>query len=107
MLLLSITDFFFFFFKQKTAYEIGVRLVGSEMCIRDSAPPGPDPVRVRARFFASSGDPAAHVEREVPHAAAGRGDADPDVAELALEDHLPMLLAVHPQEHDRRRRGHE
>ena len=23
------------FFKQKTAYEIGVRLVGSEMCIRD------------------------------------------------------------------------
>src|SRR5664279_4685558 len=28
--------FCFFFFKQKTAYEIGVRLVGSEMCIRDS-----------------------------------------------------------------------
>src|SRR5665647_3711066 len=28
-------DVFFFFFKQKTAYEIGVRLVGSEMCIRD------------------------------------------------------------------------
>src|SRR5665647_129582 len=27
--------YFFFFFKQKTAYEIGVRLVGSEMCIRD------------------------------------------------------------------------
>src|SRR5680860_1874561 len=27
--------FVFFFFKQKTAYEIGVRLVGSEMCIRD------------------------------------------------------------------------
>ena len=26
---------FFFFFKQKTAYESGVRLVGSEMCIRD------------------------------------------------------------------------
>ena len=31
-----LVDFFFFFFKQKTAYEIGVRLVGSEMCIRDS-----------------------------------------------------------------------
>eukprot|EP01016_Furgasonia_blochmanni_P051307 TRINITY_DN8056_c0_g1_i4.p2 TRINITY_DN8056_c0_g1~~TRINITY_DN8056_c0_g1_i4.p2 ORF type:complete len:113 (-),score=14.75 TRINITY_DN8056_c0_g1_i4:61-399(-) len=28
----------FFFFKQKTAYEIGVRLVGSEMCIRDRIP---------------------------------------------------------------------
>ena len=27
--------FSFFFFKQKTAYDIGVRLVGSEMCIRD------------------------------------------------------------------------
>ena len=26
----------FCFFKEKTAYEIGVRLVGSEMCIRDS-----------------------------------------------------------------------
>ncbi len=28
-------DFFFFFFKQKTAYEISLGLVGSEMCIRD------------------------------------------------------------------------
>ena len=27
---------FFFFFKQKTAYEIRLSLVGSEMCIRDS-----------------------------------------------------------------------
>ena len=26
----------FFFFKKKTEYDIGVRLVGSEMCIRDS-----------------------------------------------------------------------
>ena len=26
----------YFFFKQKTAYEITTRLVGSEMCIRDS-----------------------------------------------------------------------
>ncbi len=26
----------FFFFKQKTAYEILIGLVGSEMCIRDS-----------------------------------------------------------------------
>eukprot|EP01016_Furgasonia_blochmanni_P019439 TRINITY_DN217_c0_g2_i1.p2 TRINITY_DN217_c0_g2~~TRINITY_DN217_c0_g2_i1.p2 ORF type:complete len:239 (+),score=104.64 TRINITY_DN217_c0_g2_i1:2-718(+) len=29
-------NFFFFFFKQKTAYEIMPSLVGSEMCIRDS-----------------------------------------------------------------------
>ena len=32
--------FLMFFFKQKTAYEIGVRLVGSEMCIRDRARTG-------------------------------------------------------------------
>eukprot|EP00828_Plagiopyla_frontata_P041273 TRINITY_DN5823_c0_g1_i1.p2 TRINITY_DN5823_c0_g1~~TRINITY_DN5823_c0_g1_i1.p2 ORF type:complete len:112 (-),score=26.03 TRINITY_DN5823_c0_g1_i1:63-398(-) len=30
---------FFFFFKQKTAYEISACLVGSEMCIRDSLYP--------------------------------------------------------------------
>ena len=35
--------FFFFFFKQKTAYEIGVRLVGSEMCIRDKGEGGRQP----------------------------------------------------------------
>ncbi len=27
--------FYFFFFKQKTAYEMSASLVGSEMCIRD------------------------------------------------------------------------
>ena len=37
----------FFFFKQKTAYEIGVRLVGSEMCIRDR--------NVRARKIITGG----------------------------------------------------
>ena len=31
---------FFFFFKQKTAYEIRLSLVGSEMCIRDSSRTG-------------------------------------------------------------------
>ena len=36
-----------FFFKQKTAYEIGVRLVGSEMCIRDRVRAG-DGVRSAA-----------------------------------------------------------
>src|SRR5680860_1880404 len=40
-----------FLFKQKTAYEIGVRLVGSEMCIRDRRRPGAGrrPRRRRAR----------------------------------------------------------
>ena len=31
----AIHDFFFFFFKQKTSYEIRLSLVGSDMCIRD------------------------------------------------------------------------
>ncbi len=31
-----VSFFIFFFFKQKTAYEISLGLVGSEMCIRDS-----------------------------------------------------------------------
>ena len=34
------------FFKQKTAYEITTRLVGSEMCIRDSLRTDGRPVRV-------------------------------------------------------------
>ena len=32
---MSFFHLFFFFFKQKTAYEIASCLVGSEMCIRD------------------------------------------------------------------------
>ncbi len=31
----SLCNYLFFFFKQKTAYEIRLSLVGSEMCIRD------------------------------------------------------------------------
>ena len=34
------TILIFFFFKQKTAYEISACLVGSEMCIRDRDPTG-------------------------------------------------------------------
>ena len=37
----------FFFFKQKTAYEVLRSRVGSEMCIRDSI----QPTHLRARFF--------------------------------------------------------
>ena len=35
MVVIQLSLNYSFFFKQKTAYEIGVRLVGSEMCIRD------------------------------------------------------------------------
>ena len=42
--------FYFFFFKQKTAYEIRLSLVGSEMCIRDR----PGAARVHRRTAPSS-----------------------------------------------------
>src|SRR5674476_1634267 len=41
-----LSHLFFFFFKQKTAYEISACLVGSEMCIRDSVEPAPGAHRV-------------------------------------------------------------
>ncbi len=45
---------FFFFFKQKTAYEISACLVGSEMCIRDRTTRVSNPVRYpRSRASAS------------------------------------------------------
>ena len=43
---------FFFFFKKKTAYEIGARLVGSEMCIRD---------RIDARHHGQSFKKSRHI----------------------------------------------
>ncbi len=48
---------FFFFFKQKTAYEMGASLVGSEMCIRDRTTGVSNPVR-SPRFRASVSDSA-------------------------------------------------
>ncbi len=48
---------FFFFFKQKTAYEMSASLVGSEMCIRDRTTGVSNPVR-SPRFRASVSDPA-------------------------------------------------
>ncbi len=45
----------FFFFKQKTAYELLIGLVGSEMCIRDRTTRVSNPVRY-PRFRASASD---------------------------------------------------
>eukprot|EP00658_Telonema_sp_P-2_P018476 TRINITY_DN1724_c0_g1_i1.p2 TRINITY_DN1724_c0_g1~~TRINITY_DN1724_c0_g1_i1.p2 ORF type:complete len:103 (+),score=22.68 TRINITY_DN1724_c0_g1_i1:93-401(+) len=47
----DILCFFFFFFKQKTAYEMLRSLVGSEMCIRDSIN-----AEYGNGFFGSDGD---------------------------------------------------
>ena len=46
---------FFFFFKQKTAYEIMPSLVGSEMCIRD---------RVNGNIGHIVGDAVGDLKRE-------------------------------------------
>src|SRR5680860_209448 len=69
---------FFFFFKQKTAYEIGVRLVGSEMCIRDRIPPGfpppphpaclwpPEPSAPRIHWPGGGRPPRLHLFATLP-----------------------------------------
>src|SRR5665647_3480959 len=58
----------FFFFKQKTAYEIGVRLVGSEMCIRDRG----DDARLAQRGLEHLHDDVALDTAE--HLLAARGE---------------------------------
>eukprot|EP00658_Telonema_sp_P-2_P057091 TRINITY_DN45557_c0_g1_i1.p1 TRINITY_DN45557_c0_g1~~TRINITY_DN45557_c0_g1_i1.p1 ORF type:complete len:144 (+),score=48.80 TRINITY_DN45557_c0_g1_i1:30-461(+) len=59
----------FFFFKQKTAYEMLRSLVGSEMCIRDSSHPRPTVVKTAqeiltlvAMSFRGSADPATPLQ---------------------------------------------
>ena len=46
---------FFFFFKQKTAYEVRLSLVGSEMFIRDSLTLAGSRQDLCAKLFAGSG----------------------------------------------------
>eukprot|EP00658_Telonema_sp_P-2_P018032 TRINITY_DN17051_c0_g1_i1.p3 TRINITY_DN17051_c0_g1~~TRINITY_DN17051_c0_g1_i1.p3 ORF type:complete len:155 (+),score=30.75 TRINITY_DN17051_c0_g1_i1:50-514(+) len=89
--------FFFFFFKQKTAYEMLRSLVGSEMCIRDSqwhmAPP------VREDYGAASvfrGPPAVMRECCVFFPSAGcdgEAQAHSLLPGLLLEAHWVILLA--------------
>src|SRR5450756_1794020 len=67
---------YFFFFEQKTAYEIMPSLVGSEMCIRDSFSDGLAAVELRfsPQFIASmTGLDADDVIDAVSDAAAGAG----------------------------------
>src|SRR5450756_2711297 len=91
----------FFFFKQKTAYDIMPSLVGSEMCIRDRhrtrrAPCGPRPVEGLLRNVG----PGRRRERggggDVPQSARGCGEPAAHV--------LVEVLAAHRQERNHRRR---
>ena len=56
----------FFFFKQKTAYEISLGLVGSEMCIRD-----------RFKSTPRDGHPlfTSYIKAALAHKAAGNANA--------------------------------
>ena len=54
--------FWFFFFKQKTAYEISACLVGSEMCIRDRYYSYPQTLE---QFHVSDERKAVEVERDL------------------------------------------
>ena len=67
-----VCDLVFFFFKQKTAYEMLRSLVGSEMCIRDS----------------DAGD------REVPGPQALQIGAELDLKELRDDDREPEGLSL-------------
>ena len=58
----DVVIFYFFFFKQKTAYEVKYGLVGSEMCIRDRSTAGGTTSSMASRS-ATSRRRSAHVSR--------------------------------------------
>eukprot|EP00658_Telonema_sp_P-2_P016552 TRINITY_DN16427_c0_g1_i4.p1 TRINITY_DN16427_c0_g1~~TRINITY_DN16427_c0_g1_i4.p1 ORF type:complete len:101 (+),score=21.13 TRINITY_DN16427_c0_g1_i4:70-372(+) len=76
---------FFFFFKQKTAYEMLRSLVGSEMCIRDSPHPND-------RSQAGTG---SVPERKLRQIRAGRPSNDP--GGVRHHAHVRALHAVGPR----------
>ncbi len=51
----------FFFFKQKTAYEMSASLVGSEMCIRDRTTRVSAKIEPNANFVRSAGEFSFHT----------------------------------------------
>src|SRR5450759_5623692 len=63
--------YFFFFFKQKTAYEIMPSLVGSEMCIRDSCGTAP---RRTSRDREGGGERLGTFSAPFPETACRGGD---------------------------------
>ena len=90
----SFVFFVFFFFKQKTAYEIRLSLVGSEMCIRDRLRDA-----VKRPLPADLPYPAGLVEGEAPaeEAAAEEAPAD-DVTEEIVEEAAAEAAEAAPAE---------
>ena len=70
----------FFFFKQKTAYEIRLSLVGSEMCIRDS-----DYVASYAHLITKNTGGKGAVREVIDLIIASRGDFDQLLDQLLSE----------------------
>src|SRR5660398_236992 len=72
----------FFFVKQKTAYEIRLSLVGSEMCIRDRPRTSP--------FQGDGGDSNSPGGTcSLPRLSCGRGGSGSAWAHSSVEEHLP------------------
>eukprot|EP00658_Telonema_sp_P-2_P015221 TRINITY_DN15853_c0_g1_i2.p1 TRINITY_DN15853_c0_g1~~TRINITY_DN15853_c0_g1_i2.p1 ORF type:complete len:175 (+),score=33.63 TRINITY_DN15853_c0_g1_i2:83-607(+) len=101
-------EWFFFFFKQKTAYEMLRSLVGSEMCIRDRLCTGlrvsaPSPVHRSPRFIPSPLNRYQRVLRtptrrlDPSHLRASPGAPSPDPWERALRRHFEDFTLVHDE----------
>ena len=83
---------FFFFFKQKTAYEIMPSLVGSEMCIRDS---DWEPENEN-QMLAVWGSPGSGKTTTAVKLAARLAMQKKDVALLLCDMNTPMLPCICP-----------
>ena len=71
----SCINYLFFFFKQKTAYEIMPSLVGSEMCIRDS------PITVQVTMRSATSE-YTRVSHSLPMAGTGVSPFLPAVSDV-------------------------
>ena len=76
---------FFFFFKQKTAYEIGVRLVGSEMCIRDSVEIVDEVGEENAFIFGLSSDEVINYENNGGYNPMDIFNSDMDIRKVLMQ----------------------
>src|SRR5450759_337993 len=102
---------FFFFFKQKTAYEIMPSLVGSEMCIRDRYQI--DQQRAVQQFRQLAREENPNLQMIVPMAEVvgllqdGVGpllrEAGLSLMHLVMEEEVRHLAGERPQQHPARR----
>ena len=87
----NIFFFIFFFFKQKTAYEMLRSLVGSEMCIRDSDANQQPSLGCHARAHEASHDEGRRKNRQVK--------------DQVLQRHVTFVVAGRGRLGQQRKRG--